>query len=664
MKNVMFSATMALLMGAALAVPEQRIWDDRPGGGSGSRSHNASMDVAIDPKASPDWQSSWYPLGNGRLGCMVDGKTDALTLQFNVDSLFSGDENISSAISDREADRNYARMGEYQNFGFLTLAFKDQPTDDVTDYRRELDLATATYTDSFKKGGVQFRRTVFASAPDQAIFVVIRSDRPFAVVPTLEGTHGEKPVQADSSVTMNATLRNGLAFAARVDRLASDDPTCVAFALRAETGTDAIAAPTFTSWRAAHDRHMADYKSLYDRFELDLGEGDQTVPTRERVARVRAGARDVPLTALQFNFGRYLLISCSRKGTLPANLQGLWNNSNAPAWHCDYHTNINLQMNYWGADAANLSDCFEALSDWMLATMPVAEKGTRAAFPEAKGFAYRTSVNAVGGGGWRWNFAGAPWLAAQCYDHWLFTRDGAYLKDVCWPLLKGSAEFILSTQLKERADGTIVMKDGWSPEHGPRVDGVAHDQQICRELFRAILAAAKTLGIDDEFVREVARVEPKLLKDKIGSWGQLQEWEADWDKKGDDHRHSSHLYAVYPGSTITKATPELYEAAKVALNGRTLSGDSRRSWSWPWRAALWARLGEAEKADAMLEGLLRYNTFENLFATHPPFQIDGNLGMVAAVCEILLERQIPSAWQHGRVKGLRTRDGKTIEFAW
>ena len=231
--------------------------------------------------------------------------------------------------------------------------------------------------------------------------------------------------------------------------------------------------------------------------------------------------------------------------------------------------------------------------------------------------------------------------------------------------MKGAAEFMISTQLKEREDGTIVVKDGWSPEHGPREDGVAHDQQIMRELFRSILAAAKELKIDDAFVKEVARIKPKLLKDKIGSWGQLQEWETDRDKKGDQHRHTSHLYAVYPGSTISpKATPELAEAAKVALAGRTLTGDSRRSWTWPWRAALWARLGEGDKAGEMLDSLLRYNTLDNMFATHPPFQIDGNLGMVGAVCEMLLEGAIPASWPHGTVKGLRTRDGGTKDFSW
>ena len=644
--------TMRMLFGAILFAAfaaqggENTIWDDAP--------------------ASSNWERSWYPLGNGRLGCMVDGGVRKLRVQFNVDSLWTGDKNLTKDIGDNRADANYNTMGAYQNFGELEVALSGLPEGDATDYKRSLDLSTAVYGDGFRIGDASVKRRIFASAPDDAIYIMVSAPGDIAV--RLSGAHGE----GASGQTLSGKLPNGLEYAARADVFRDDGGRFAVVVLRAATGVSSLPAPSDCikskgdgEIHSVLDRHVADYRKYYDRMTLDLGKGDATVPTRVRLDRVRKGAKDPALVALQFNFGRYLLISCSRPGTLPANLQGIWNNSNNPPWHCDYHTNINLQMNYWGADSANLSECFTPLSDWMLSSMPVAEAGTRAAFPNSKGYAYRTSANAVGGGGWRWNFAGAPWLAAQCYDHWLFTRDRKYLKEVCWPLMKGAAEFMISTQLKERPDGTVVVKDGWSPEHGPREDGVAHDQQIVRELFRAILAAAKELKANDAFVKEVARIEPKLLKDKIGSWGQLQEWEADRDVKGDQHRHTSHLYAVYPGSTISpKATPELAEAAKVALDGRTLTGDSRRSWTWPWRAALWARLGEADKAGDMLDSLLRYNTLDNMFATHPPFQIDGNLGMVGAVCEILLERRIPSSWPRGSVKGLRTRDGKTVDFSW
>ena len=656
-------ALAALSLAASFAFSaEDMIWDDRPGS---------------------DWESSWYPLGNGRLGCMVDGGVRKLRIQFNVDTLWTGGENISTAVNDAESGKTDATMGNYQNFGELEIEFTGLPEGEATGYRRELDLSRAVYSDEFKVGKASVWRKVFASAPDDAIYITFSCDSDVRM--RLMGAHREPESVGglDAPASFSGRLPNGLDYAARADLFCHKReheglsksfgmPRIYAVVLRAATGRSAIPAAGDvlngngkSDMRAIFERHLADYGKYYDRMKLDLGKGDATIPTRERLKRVREGAKDSALAALQFNFGRYLLISCSRPGTMPANLQGLWNNSNNPPWHSDYHTNINLQMNYWGADAANLSDCFTPLSDWMLRTLPVVEKGTRAAFPDSKGYAYRTSANAIGGGGWRWNFAGAPWLAAQCYDHWLFTRDDKFLRDVCWPLMKGAAEFMMSTHLKERADGTVVVKDGWSPEHGPREDGVAHDQQIVRELFRSILAAAKQLKIDDDFTREVARLEPKLLKDKVGSWGQLQEWETDRDRKGDDHRHTSHLYAVYPGSTISrKATPELAEAAKVALAGRALTGDAHRSWTWPWRAALWARLGEPDKAGEMLESLLRYNTMDNMFTTHRPFQIDGNLGMVAAVCEMLLERSIPSGWSSGSVRGLRTREGKVEGFSW
>lgn len=651
-----------LCAAAFSAVADEVIWDDRSA--NFDKAGVKAGDRTSGGYKSGAWERSWYPLGNGRLGCMVDGGERTLRVQFNVDSLWTGDENISSVTSDKDAPANYKKMGAYQNFGELEIGFTGLPEGEVKDYRRQLDLATAVYTDAFRIGDARIRRRIFASAPDDAIFIVM--DAPssgFAV--KLTGAHGERTAPAERS--FSGKLPNGLEYAARADLFRNGDSSRAVIVLRAATGVKSIppADDCASSVDAVLTRHVKDYKRYYDRMTFDLGKGDETVPTRVRLARVKKGRKDPSLVALQFNFGRYLLISCSRPGTLPANLQGIWNNSNSPAWHCDYHTNINIQMNYWGADSANLSDCFTPFSDWMLKTMPVAAAGTRAAFPGSKGYAYRTSANHVGGGGWRWNFAGAPWMAAQCYDHWLFTRDNNYLRDVCWPILKGAAEFMISTQLKERPDGTVVVKNGWSPEHGPREDGVAHDQQIMRELFRCILAAAKTLGIDDAFTKEVARLEPKLLGDKVGSWGQLQEWETDRDKKGDQHRHTSHLYAVYPGSTISrKVTPALAEAAKVALEGRALTGDARRSWTWPWRAALWARLGDGEKAGEMLDSLLRYNTRDNLFATHPPFQIDGNLGMVGAVCEILLERSIPAEWKHGTVKGLRTREGKAVDFTW
>lgn len=658
------------LVAEARIYHESVVWDDRPASADEMGIENGD-EISGGYRSGP-WGRSWYPIGNGRLGCMVDGDPRKMRIQFNVDSLWTGGENISRAVSDADAWNNLQAMGAYQNFGELDIPLEGLPDGDVAGYRRELDISSAIYSDRFTIGGAEVRRRVFASAPDDAIFIVIDAADGVCAKPSLRGVHGETTVRDAGTLSgalftsqnFSSRLPNNLEYAACVNVFQLGRQTVIV--LRAKTGVARLTSPT-TVPRPSDvlSRHVADYRGYYDRMAFNLGEGDSSVPTRVRLDRVRSGADDPALISLMFNFGRYLLISCSRRGTLPANLQGLWNDSNNPAWHSDYHTNINLQMNYWGADAANLSDCFETLSDWLFRIVPVAEKETRAAFPGSRGYAFRTSLNAVGGGGWRWNFAGAPWLAAQCYDHWRFTRDDTYLRNVCWPLMKGAAEFMISTQLKERSDGTVIVKGGWSPEHGPREDGITHDQQIVRELFRSIIAAAKVLEIDDSFVQEVARLEPRLLKDKIGRWGQLQEWETDRDVQGDTHRHTSHLFAVYPGTTISrKETPELAKAARTSLLGRALTGDARRSWTWPWRAALWARLGDGDRAGDMLRSLLRYNTYDNLLVSHPPFQIDGNLGMVAAVCEMLLENAIPSAWPHGSAEGLRTRDGTVKNVSW
>ena len=525
---------------------------------------------------------------------------------------------------------------------------------------------------------------------------------------TLEGAHGET-LHADrrqpdrGSLAFGGRLRNGLAYAARADwrQLA---PTNLVVFLRAKTGYDLTradfglgqpCAPYAEPFRGDFDAlkaaHVADYRRYYDRVRLDLAD-DRRVDgetTRALLQGLRrswlpsmfslTSRADIlrELVETQFNFGRYLLISSSRPGTLPANLQGLWCNSNRPPWHADYHTNINLQMNYWGVDVANLAELWQPVTDWLAAANRTATEETRKAFPNSRGVAYRTSLNAFGGGGWKWNFAGAPWLAVMAYDHYRFTGDAAYLRDTAWPLLRDAAAFML-THLVEGPDGTLLVRDGWSPEHGPVADGVMHDQQLMAELLRAVVAAAETLGEDATAARATLA---RLGGNKIGSWGQLQEWQADIDKKHDEHRHTSHLFAVYPGTTITRAaTPELAAAARVSLEvGRTTTKDSRRSWTWPWRAALWARLGDGDKAGEMLEGLLVHNTLDNLFATHPPFQIDGNLGMVAAVCEMLVQSHettadgkvlvrllpaLPTAWRTGAVKGLCLRGGATVDLAW
>ena len=690
------------------------------------------------PASSHDkaWEAERYPIGNGRLGAMISGGVEKESIQFNCDTLWTGDWNLSGAVGEKESVATDNTLGDYQNFGELEIEFINTPKSwsEISSYSRALDLRDAVHKVLyFKAGGYKncsYSREAFASAPKDVLAFRFSAAEPFSAKITLEGAHAEDVLtQGASSLVFSGELVNGLSYAARVDASAKDGSIKTSKAYRVHHGyfnvievedtTELVvylrAKTSFTledrmfglgekceqfndEFRADFDtlkeEHVKDYRQYYDRLKLRLGNRSEHPggieeelqrhrylcdSTREAVLAMKAGKPfDWDIVETLFNFGRYLLISSSRPGTMPANLQGVWNNRNKPAWHCDYHTNINLQMNYWAVDSANLGDLWQPVMDWLKAANETVALETDLAFPGAKGIAYRTSVNAFGGGGWRWNFAGAPWLAAMAWDHYLFSLDEKYLREDAWPLMKGAYDFIIR-HLVWGKDGELLVKQGWSPEHGPIEDGVMHDQQILRELLIGVIKAAKILG-EENTAKEAQIILSKLGKDKIGKWGQLQEWQVDRDVQGDDHRHTSHLFALYPGTTITRTqTPELAKAAEISLLGRTTNRDSRRSWTWPWRAALWARLGQGDKAAKMLEGLVCYNLHPNLLATHPPFQIDGNLGMVASVCEMLVQSHeytpegkilirilpaLPSCWPDGKVEGLCVRGGATIDIEW